>query len=877
MKFLSCVKGNVLSIFLSNIQSLVPKIDEVRVVAATKKPDIIVFCETWLTDMIDDDFLHIPGYCAPYRDDRISRRGGGVCLYFKSSLTCLQLNPRTKPSCIECVWVAFPVQQIVLLVMYVPPSLTSLQYNEVIDFIIAEADNAMNHINDSKLIVVGDLNQLPTRDVENTLGLQQIVDTPTRGNAILDQILLDSRLLNEYKTPIVGPNIGKADHLSVYLSPVCHQATTTKIKKVYDFRESNIMAFTNALKMQRWEDFYRSQESLETKCEIFYEKIEKALSVIPCHFIQMTPRDKPWVTPILKHLINCRYEAYRNRQMEKYEHYKTKVKNEIQKAKSLWIDKLKTSKGGIWKAVRTITTGTVSDDIQNVVGEKAPLTIANELNSIFSSVFTGSTLTDASVEELVTVDASWCVNINTGLVSELLRNLKLGKAPGSDGLNPAIMKRSSDVLAGPLTHLFSLSVSTGEVPSRWKLANIAPLPKKSRPSIRDFRPISLLPIPSKMLEMLVLRSVKTKLLTLYGSNQFGFRPGSSTLDAHLAMQDFVTRQLDISSVKFVVMIALDLSKAFDRLSHLSLLKTMSAGGMPRKFISWLRSFLTGRSQKVVFQGMISSNTENVTSGVPQGSVLAPYLFASHVGSLEPLHSNTRLIKFADDITLLLPHVSHENADSFLSMIQAEVNNIELWCLDHGLSINHQKTKTIIFKKASPPQNILQGLWNVSLNIKVLGIIFDQALNWDTHVDTITKSAGRRINVLRHLRQISAVSKKDLLEVYQNYILSVLEYNCPLLIGMSRKNNEKLERLRKRSHRIICGTGCDCDAFVPLHKRRLQFSLNVFKKMLSPLNISHDLLPHRLPRTGHFFVEPIKTARRAKSFVPYLVLHCNNSL
>ena len=226
---------------------------------------------------------------------------------------------------------------------------------------------------------------------------------------------------------------------------------------------------------------------------------------------------------------------------------------------------------------------------------------------------------------------------------------------GSDNLSARLLHFSSDVIAAPLTHLFAMSISTCSVPAKWKSANVAPLPKCRNPSLDDFRPVSLLPISSKLLEQLVLDSVKTELVSLYGDNQYGFRPGSSALNAHIAIHDCITRYLDSPSCDGVAMIALDLSKAFDRLSHKSILSTLSQGNLPHRFLLWIQDFLSECTQKVTFQGTVSSNEVRVTSGVPQGSVLAPYLFAASVGSLKPVFPQTVLVKYADDLTLLIPH------------------------------------------------------------------------------------------------------------------------------------------------------------------------------------------------------------------------------
>lgn len=877
MKFLSKNKNNKPSFFLSNIQSLVPKHDEICLFVSVCHPDVLVFCETWLTDKIDSQSIAIPDYCTPLRHDRLHKRGGGVCMYCRSDTTMQEITSLSSPPAyIECLWVVFPTWRIVLVALYVPPNLTVSQLDEVNAYIETEADKALNVFSESKLLILGDLNHLCTRDLENTLGLKQVVDQPTRKGSILDKILLDHELSDLYHSPIVGPNFGAADHLSVYLKSRANISHHVQIKKVCDYRQSNLLAFADSLRQFSWQSFYNPKLTVDEKCDIFYEAIDKALSVIPCNYVEMSTRDKPWLTPLLKHLINCRYDAYRLGQFDKYNHFKEKIKKEIAKAKSRWIEGVKNCRSGIWEAVRSVSGKKKGSSNLKLSDEAtSPQDIADHLNEKFSSVFTPLTITDDVT--LSVVDSSltkeWQVEIDENLTSKLLTGLKPNKSAGNDRLSTRLLKFSRDVLAAPLTHLYAESLLHCTVPVRWKDAIISPVPKCSNPSLDDFRPVSLLPIPAKILEKIVLTSIKAQLIDLYGDNQYGFRPKSSTLNAHLAIHDYVTRSLDSSVCDGVAMIALDLSKAFDRVSHLSLLQTLVHGNLPKRFILWIRNFLTMRTQKVVFNGTSSSREVPVSSGVPQGSVLAPVLFAAQAGSLHALHPQTKLIKYADDFTLLIPY-SRENDQLFSACVRNEMDNIKAWCLKHNLMVNEEKTKLIFFGNSGPSAGTLAVLPDFVTELKILGIIYQNTLKWDRHIEYITKTAGRRVHVLRYLRRIRSVAKKDLVTVCNNYVSSILEFNCPLFVGLNSKNSEKMELIRRRCHRIICGPSCRCDIFQPLKERRIALAMKLFEQMMSPNHVSNDLLPHCLPRTGRFFQDYIKTERRAKSFIPYCVLSWN---
>ena len=850
-----------------------PKFDEICVFASVSKPDIMVFTETWLNESFEDSLLTIPDYSRPLRCDRTIRRGGGVCLYHKNSTCCYILSEVSpSPPSIECIWTHFPSFKLVLLSLYVPPNLSASQLKDVIDYIVLSSDEALNHAGDCNLVILGDMNNLPTADLEQTLGLIQTVNSPTRGHAILDKIFMDQELYPAFSTPTVCPNFGSADHLAVFSKPIFISEETPKIVKVYDYRKSNIDNFLAALQSKQWHSMYLAPVSLDVKCAAFYSFIHDALQTIPHTYVEMSAHEKPWMTPKLKLLINLRYEAFRSRHFDKFRHLKEKVKEEIRKAKAAWISKLKKKPQGIWSALKDPSKSSHARS-HTFHANCSTTDAADDMNRIFAEAFTKSTIQEFSTCSQSHLNEAWNPVCNQTIVNYHLKALKSGKAAGNDNLTPRLLKATADILVNPLTHLFSLSLSSCKVPELWKTAHVVPVPKKSCSTVYDFRPISLLPLPSKILEKIVLTSVKEKIISTYGSNQFGFRPGSSTLLAHIVLEDFVTRHLDSPSTFGVLLLTFDMKKAFDSLSHACLLKSLTESGLPQDFVCWIKSFLSSRKQRVLLNGVLSASSVNVTSGVPQGSVLAPYLFACHMSSLKPYLPNACMLKYADDVTIVCPF---DRDSSVQAIIQTEQQNMQSWCAANGLSLNEGKTQLLLFKKPRLDYSVFDTLIpQVSVHLNILGVFFNHALTWDTHVDEVTRRASRRIHVLRLLKKIPSVTKKDLIQVYECYIMSIIQYNDSLFTAMKKKNFKKINKIRKRCHRIICGPDCNCEAFPTFESRQLNHALHTFSLMLSPSHLLNFLVPHTLPRTKHFYLDPVRTERRLNSFVPFCSRKCNS--
>ena len=853
------------SLLLTNVQSLRPKIDELTVVVATIRPEIIILCETWLTNLVTDEEILIPSFQS-YRCDRADgRKGGGVCIYVQNSVSCNQINTRhEKPACIECLWNYLPSYNLNVLSLYVPPNLCATQMHEVSEFIINSSDEVLNMHDDSKLLIAGDVNRLPTCDIEISLNLCQIVKCPTRRNAILDVVLMDRRLLppnsldythnpaesdahlsitnNEHLPPVaIGPSIGNSDHQTVHVKSISTSAEQTQWRTVYDLRESHTNAFRKVLSSYPWHKFYRSNLSIDEKCNLFHQIIETAMLQIPSNAVEMKKTDKPWITPVLKNMINKRFEAYRRRDFPLYRHYKQKVKKEIETAKKRWASARGKNLKGLWSVVKNVMNRDSISNVESILRQYPSLSnAANAINEALARHFSESPNWTELFEEIGNQkDTDWKISLDIKDVHEFLSHLKPHKATGSDGLPPRILKETADELAEPLTHIIALSLETKTVPAIWKLSHVVPVPKCRNPTLDDLRPLSMLPTFSKILERIVLKSIQRRLIDMYGSNQFGFRPATSTLHAHIQTHDFITKSLDSPDIMAVAMITFDMSKAFDRLKHDCLIRTLLNGKLPGDFIQWCANFLMNRNQQVRLHNGSLSTSRSVTSGVPQGSVLSPYLFSAHMGSLKSCNDRSMMIKYADDVYTMLPLYKYDDYDR---LVQNEIQGIENWCLSHGLLLNASKTKRMILSKPGVLPSV-SPLRNTTKELSILGVTFDNNLRWNVHIDNICRKANQRLYIIRKMKSIA--KKTDLLKIYYNIILSILEYNSPLFIGMNLKEQDKLEKVRKRCHRIICGFNCNCDLFTTLRERRNTQAMKVFQQMTQSEHILHHLIPPRM--------------------------------
>ena len=365
--------------------------------------------------------------------------------------------------------------------------------------------------------------------------------------------------------------------------------------------------------------------------------------------------------------------------------------------------KLKGKPNAIWsvlKDVRNHSPNSLMSDPDNL----------EALNKIFADNFSLSpdwSLLLQSIKEAsgnaVEEQNSWNIDVCVEKTKTMLNKLKTSKAAGCDDFPPLLAKAASQELAGPLTHLIALSVRSQSVPSIWKFANVTPVPKCKNPSLYDYRPISVLSVFSKVLEQYVCDFLLSSFVDLYGHDQFGFRPRHSTLHANIRSHDFITLCLDDTNFLGVAMITFDMAKAFDKLNHFNLITSLLDACLPNEFVLWCCDFLQNRRQRVKFGSLFSSSV-SITSGVPQGGKLSPFLFyCLHMSSLSPFHTCALMSKYADDIVVLLPLTTLHLVDN---KIKAEVDNVKFWCDTHGLLLNENKTKCMLLSRKTLPMPLV---------------------------------------------------------------------------------------------------------------------------------------------------------------------------
>ncbi len=282
-------------------------------------------------------------------------------------------------------------------------------------------------------------------------------------------------------------------------------------------------------------------------------------------------------------------------------------------------------------------------------------------------------------------------------VSKVFRRQKIRKAKGPDGVSPACLKACAVQLSSIFTLIFNRSLELCEVPSCFKRSTIIPVPKKPKiTGLNDYRPVALTSVVMKSFERLVLAHLKDITGPLLDPLQFAYRANRSVDDAVNMGLHYILQHLDKPGT-YARILFVDFSSAFNTIIPDTLQNKLTQLSVPTSICQWITSFLTDR-QQLVRLGKFSSNTCTISTGAPQGCVLSPLLFSLYTNDCTSKDPSVKLLKFADDTTLIgLIQDGDESA------YRQEVKELAVWCSLNNLELNTLKTVEMIVDFRRNPQ------------------------------------------------------------------------------------------------------------------------------------------------------------------------------
>ena len=299
-------------------------------------------------------------------------------------------------------------------------------------------------------------------------------------------------------------------------------------------------------------------------------------------------------------------------------------------------------------------------------------------------------------------------------------------------------KKIVDYFSFPLSKIFNKSVLEGFVPSQLKIAKVIPIfIPGDKTKLINYRPISILPTISKVLERLIYKRMM-KFINKYNiltTCQYGFRSINSTNFAIIDLINARTQHLNNKSKAAALFI--DISKAFDSLNHNILLRKLKAYGFKGLTYNWLSSCLNNRYQFFFYIADTKSFLSSITLDVPQGSVLGLLSFLFYINDLPLLTNLSNFILFAHDTKVLFHAKSYE---ALSKLINSSLVLLHAWFVNDRLSLNLIKTCVVPFSLKTYVNLDNLHVNNVPVrcvpSTKFLGFYIDYNLSWKVHTNAV---------------------------------------------------------------------------------------------------------------------------------------------
>ena len=835
-------KGNGLKIAHLNINGLLHKLNVLKVLLEETNFDILAVTETHLQANIPDDKVKIENYDLLRRDRKTDNGWGGVIVYHKELLNGIEYKTMNE-SDLEMIWLECNVksQKFLVSCVYQPPQ-EHRTFLEKFENIIREVTSKRRNV-----IILGDLNidmleenqaSAPIRNqfnnLLNTHYLYNAITKPTRitenSKTLIDHIIIPNTCKHKINNAhSVDPAI--SDHHLIFCS---FSAILIKEKPIFktirNYKNIDKDRLKNDINSVPWQicDIFDDVDDTLYVWESLYN------NVVDEHFkerkVKVRSKSHPWIDGRIRKQLNLRFKLLKaaqktpkdSHEWKMYRRAKNHCTNVLRLAEAkYWREKfhgLSPSNRDFWNCINEYTGKSKKNTIGPLEDDKGVLTTdeatkCNILNDYFADIGKLDKIPEnaelkSHIYRVTPTISS--VNYDFYKLSRTFSNVfKPNKAGGHDCVSSKIIRLiGEDVLIG-LHYVAKSSFQTNKFPTKHKVAKVTCIFKNkgSKTKSENYRPISLLCLPGKLLEAVFAAEIDSHVYhhKLLSNHQWGFRKGRSPELMLLRMCSEWSSL--INSGKIIGVLLIDFSKAFDSVCHKTLMKKITAMGISGDMYEWCKSYLSNRRQFVTI-GNSKSSIKSVDQGVPQGSILGPRCYTYHANDLpDVVKSNSEKDSDSDEAEMFADDTTEfsidENIDNLIPKIQTAANSLHQWSTLNGMNIHAGKTKVMIVSKRKfigPLPKIEMSGRNLEIvfNQKVLGVTIDSSLSWKDHVDKVEKNFRIKIKMLKRM---AVLGKTVMAEFYFSTIIPSVTYNITVW-GNNRVTLQHLDDLHAKAAKFI---------------------------------------------------------------------------
>ena len=707
--------------------------------------DIICLSETFLNSehQNDDSRLILRGYAMIRSDHSSGTKRGGVCIYYKDHLPFVN---RSDISSLldECIVGEIRIQnkKCFITCIYRSPSQTSDEFDSFL-FDYDQVCSSIASENPLMSFVIGDFNAKCTNwwsngisnhcgtelfNLTNLLGYTQLINEPINIEPNKSPSCIDLIFASQPNLVIesgVHPSLYSMCHHQIIYAKISMKVyfPPPYIREVWHYNQAQEELIKRSVSKFDWDKAFKNQSTNE-QVEILNNTLLNIFrNFIPHETIKCKSKDPPWLNKEIKNALRKKNRLYRkfisggrtvHDQIQLNEITVT-ISDLITNSKNAYFTNLgkklndpSTSPKAYWSILKRFLNKIQIPIIPPLLVNNIFITDFLQKANLFNYFFAEqcNILNTSSVIPNARQRTNKCLNDLTFTPSDLskiINDLNSNKSHGHDNISVKMIKLCGEPILIPLTLIFQSAIKHGEFPDSWKKGNIIPVHKKDNKNLlKNYRPISLLPIFGKIFEKVIYNNLfsyfdKNKFLS---DRQSGFRNGDSCVSQLLAITHEIYKGFDGRSSFESRGVFLDMSKVFDKVWHEGLLYKLKCYGVEGKFFNILENYLHNRKQRVVLNGQ-SSSWLNVNAGVPQGSVLGPLLFLIYINDLpENLISSSKL--FADDTSIFSTAFDIKRSGEVLNQDLLTIKNwATQWKMSFNPDPNKQATGVIFSRKINP--------------------------------------------------------------------------------------------------------------------------------------------------------------------------------